>query len=102
MDAILAAIDAALSEQQRKAQAAQTTARPGPLPPPVAPRAVAPPQAKPAVAEPAPHGAPPAAHAGISPLQGMFSDGNSLLRSIIAAEVLGPCLALGHAQDKPK
>jgi hypothetical protein len=90
MDVILAAIDAALSEQQKKAQAAQAPAPPAAVPPPVTPQArtapVRPVQVSPPL-QPAPQPHPAA-------VQGMFADGNSLLRAIIAAEVLGPPSAL--------
>jgi|SRR5579884_2280651 len=91
MDVILAAIDAALSEQQKKARAAQAPTPPGPVPPPVQPRVVAPQAAAPAPVRPA-QVSPPVTEARPQPalLQGMFADGNSLLRAVIAAEVLGP------------
>jgi hypothetical protein len=94
VDAILAAIEAAMNEQQKKAEAAQAPARAS-VPPPVVPQA---PPAPPAAAPVRPVQVSPPAQAApqASPalLQGMFEDGNSLLRAIIAAEVLGPPSAL--------
>jgi hypothetical protein len=89
MDVILAAIEAAMNEQQKKTQAPAAQA---PVPAPVTPRAVAPQRVAPDPVRPA-QTSPPMQHpqpVPAAPLQGMFADGNSLLRAIIAAEVLGP------------
>ncbi|HZZ65586.1 MAG TPA: hypothetical protein VFE17_08820 [Candidatus Baltobacteraceae bacterium] len=93
MDAILAALDA-LAEQRRGTPA-----------PPQAPRPVSagtppgrpiPAPARPAAQTSAPpsHIEAPAQENRAPVLQGMFADGNSLLRAIIAAEVLGPPVSL--------
>jgi hypothetical protein len=110
MDAILAALEA-LSEQrasqmQRADASRPLLAKPEPVPgptPPFAPTAAAPPS----VAPPAAAGAPPSrvpAQGGVpaqgSVLQGMFEDGNSLLRAVIAAEVLGPPVALRQTYER--
>ena len=90
MDAIFAALEAlkdSAREQVQPAQqpAAQTQPAPAaPKPPPVRVQTPA--------AAPAAHAAAPVRATGL--LQGMFEDGNSLLRAVIAAEVLGPPAAL--------
>lgn len=84
MDAIIAALEA-LADQRS----------------PLAGKA-APPQAAPAPVEtpkPAPKAAPKpespkAVHVQAGALQGMFEDGNTLLRAVIASEVLGPPASL--------
>lgn len=94
MDALLGAIEA-LSQVRNSGAAAQTS-RPGGtvVPPPIPPRpAPAPPAAAP-VPAPSSQVAPAGHEDRVPPLQGMFADGNSLLRAIIAAEVLGPPASL--------
>ena len=98
MDGIEGVIAAIEYAQRRKAQRAPAPAQPAaaqaPLPPPVVVRPAAPaaaPAAPPQAPTPtvSPHHSPQA-----GPLQSMFEDGNSLLKAIVASEVLGPPAAL--------
>lgn len=83
MDAILAALEALGA--QNKPQAAPAPAPPAPAPKKPAPKAVQP-QAQ------EPH--PTQQHAPAGAFQGLFEDGNTLMRAIVASEVLGPPAAL--------
>lgn len=91
MDAIFAALEALKDAASEPAQP-----QPAPQPQPevkVAPKVTAPAAQTPAPpAAAAPRRAAPVRPAGL--LQGMFEDGNSLLRAVIAAEVLNPPAAL--------
>jgi hypothetical protein len=104
MDAILAALEA-LSEQrasQMQHADASTPLRAKPEPvaaptPPFAQTAAPPPSVDPSAA-----GAPPSHVPAVgNVLQGMFRDGNSLFRAVIAAEVLGPPVALRQTYERP-
>ena len=84
MDAIIAALEA-LADQ--RSPLAAKAAPPQAAPPPVeAPKAA--PKPAPKAEAPKPH----RVQAGA--LQGMFEDGNTLLRAVIASEVLGPPASL--------
>jgi hypothetical protein len=68
-------------------------ATPAPVtPPPVVPRAVTPPPAAPLPPQRTTIPTHPRPEAGV--LRGLFEDRNSLIRAIVAAEVLGPPIAL--------
>jgi hypothetical protein len=85
MDVIMAALEALGSGSElRRPPAPQQPPQPPKAPAPAPPVQAAPPLAPPRQA--------PAHAAGL--LQGLFEDGNSLLRAVIAAEVLQPPLAL--------
>lgn len=97
LEGVLAAVDYVRKKQQEQQAVAR---RPVPAQPP---RPAAPAPAPPAAtADPgtrndqpvfpsAPH---PAHRAAAGPLQAMFEDGNSLLRALVASEILGPPIAL--------
>jgi hypothetical protein len=104
VDAILAALEA-LSEQ-RMSQTERASGSTLPLAKPQPPTAAAPPVVQQTGASQALTSPPaagfPAVHAPEkgAVLQGMFEDGNSLLRAVIAAEVLGPPVALRQTYER--
>lgn len=108
MEGIIAAIEAAQQQQRERelammhptaASAVPAAASAAPAAPPATVSAAAP-DATPAPATAAAPAAPQAAPARRKrayadvPLQGMFADGNTLLRAVIAGEVLGKPAAL--------
>lgn len=91
----LEGVIAAMELRRKNPQAAPAPAIVVPVPAAGAPAAPAPPAA-PRKAENAEH-RPPAA----GPLQAMFEDGNSLLKAIVASEIVGTPIALRDGQDYP-
>ena len=101
LEGVIAAIEYAREKAAKQRAQTVTPAAPQPAPPSGA-AASAPASARPSAPAqtPAPVHAEHAEHAAKNlPLQAMFEDGNSLLRAIVAAEILGPPAALRPAQE---
>jgi hypothetical protein len=101
VDVILAALGA-LKDQKAQQQLDVTSAAAAVPPVPAAPPPVAPPSAS-GTRPKKPQAAAPEAAADGAGLQSIFQDGNSLVRAIIASEVLGAPVSLreNHHWNQP-